>query len=116
MVVSIDKQSSDRLDLNNNPDKWPRSLHAQLTENLTREGARVVAFDVHFIEPKNAEDDNLFAQSLQNAQNVILTEPLVPKELFRFHRARCSSGTRLESKQEKGRISRCYLTGGVGAR
>jgi serine phosphatase RsbU (regulator of sigma subunit)/CHASE2 domain-containing sensor protein len=81
VVVSIDKQSSDRLDLNNNPDKWPRSLHAQLTENLTREGARVVAFDVHFIEPKNAEDDNLFAQSLQNAQNVILTEPLVPKEL-----------------------------------
>ena len=81
VVVSIDKQSSDRLDLNNNQDKWPRSLHAQLTENLTREGARVVAFDVHFIEPKNAEDDNLFAQSLQNAQNVILTEPLVPKEL-----------------------------------
>jgi serine phosphatase RsbU (regulator of sigma subunit)/CHASE2 domain-containing sensor protein len=82
VVVSIDKQSSDRLDLNNNPDKWPRSLHAQLTENLTREGARVVAFDVHFIEPKNAEDDNLFAQSLQKAQNVILTEPLVPKELL----------------------------------
>ena len=81
VVVSIDKQSSDKLDLNNNPDKWPRSLHAQLTENLTREGARVVAFDVHFIEPKNAEDDSLFAQSLQKAQNVILTEPLVPKEL-----------------------------------
>jgi serine phosphatase RsbU (regulator of sigma subunit) len=81
VVVSIDKQSSDKLNLNNNPDKWPRSLHASLTENLTKEGASVVAFDVHFIEPKNAEDDTLFAQSLQKAQNVILTEPLVPKEL-----------------------------------
>jgi len=81
VVVSIDKQSSDKLDLNNNPDKWPRSLHARLTENLAREGASVVAFDVHFIEPKNAEDDALFAESCQNAQNVLLCEPLVPKEL-----------------------------------
>jgi len=66
VVVSIDKQSSDKLDLNNNPDKWPRSLHARLTENLTKEGASVVAFDVHFIEPKNAEDDALFAESCLN--------------------------------------------------
>jgi serine phosphatase RsbU (regulator of sigma subunit) len=40
-----------------------------------------VAFDVHFIEPKNAEDDAQFAESCQTAQNVILCEPLVPKEL-----------------------------------
>ena len=81
VVVSIDKQSSDKLDLNNNPDKWPRSLHARLTENLVKEGASVVAFDVHFIEPKNAEDDALFAESCQNAQNVLLCEPLVTREL-----------------------------------
>jgi serine phosphatase RsbU (regulator of sigma subunit) len=81
VVVSIDKQSSDKLDLNNNPDKWPRSLHARLTENLVKEGAKVVAFDVHFIEPRIAEDDNLFAQAIQRAQIVILCEPLVPKEL-----------------------------------
>jgi serine phosphatase RsbU (regulator of sigma subunit) len=81
VVVSIDKQSSDKLDLNNNPDKWPRSLHAELTENLVRESAKVIAFDVHFIEPRIAADDNLFAESIQKAQNVILCEPLVPKEL-----------------------------------
>jgi serine phosphatase RsbU (regulator of sigma subunit) len=81
VVVSIDKQSSDTLNLHNNPDKWPRSLHAQLTENLTREGADVVSFDVHFIEPRIAEDDSLFAQSIQQAQNVILCEPLIPREL-----------------------------------
>jgi serine phosphatase RsbU (regulator of sigma subunit) len=79
--VSIDKQSSDELDLHNNPDKWPRSLHARLTENLVKEGARVIAFDVHFIEPRIAEDDKLFAESIKNAQNVILCEPLIPKEL-----------------------------------
>jgi serine phosphatase RsbU (regulator of sigma subunit) len=81
VVVSIDKQSSDKLNLHNNPDKWPRSLHADLTANLVKEGARIIAFDVHFIEPRIAEDDNLFAESIQKAQNVILCEPLVPKEL-----------------------------------
>jgi serine phosphatase RsbU (regulator of sigma subunit) len=81
VVVSIDKQSSDKLGLNNNPDKWPRSLHARLTDNLVREGASVVAFDVHFIEPRIAEDDTLFAESCQNAQNVVLCEPLVTREL-----------------------------------
>jgi serine phosphatase RsbU (regulator of sigma subunit) len=81
VIVSIDKQSSDELDLHNNPDKWPRSLHARLTENLVREGAKVVAYDVHFIEPRIAEDDKLFADSIQKAQNVILCEPLVTREL-----------------------------------
>ena len=57
IVVSIDKQSSDQLGLHNNPDKWPRSLHARLVDNLKREGARVIVFDVHFIEPRVAEDD-----------------------------------------------------------
>lgn len=81
VVVSIDKQSSDKLNLHNNPDKWPRSLHGRLTENLIREGARVIAFDVHFIEPRIAEDDALFAESIQKAQNVILCESLIPREL-----------------------------------
>lgn len=81
VIVSIDKQSSDKLNLHNNPDKWPRSLHAQLTEKLKKEGARVVAFDVHFIEQRKAEDDKLFAVSIKNAQNVILTESLVAREL-----------------------------------
>src|SRR5512139_3714799 len=50
IIVSIDKESSDHLNLPDNPDKWPRSLHARLVENIVREGAKVIAFDVHFIE------------------------------------------------------------------
>ena len=50
IVVSIEKESSDYLNLPNNPDKWPRSLHARLVDNLVREGAAVILFDVHFIE------------------------------------------------------------------
>ena len=81
VVVSIDKESSENLNLPNNPDKWPRSLHAHLTENLVREGAEVIAFDVHFIEPRSAEDDNLFAEAIRKARNVVLAEPLIAKEV-----------------------------------
>ena len=80
-IVSIDKESSEKLSLPDNPDKWPRSFHAQLVENLMREGAKVIAFDVHFVEPRVAEDDNAFAKAIQKAGNVVLCEPLKAKEI-----------------------------------
>jgi serine phosphatase RsbU (regulator of sigma subunit)/CHASE2 domain-containing sensor protein len=81
VVVSIEKESSDFLNLPNNPDKWPRSLHARLVDNLVKEGAAVILFDVHFIEPRNPEDDQLFAESLKKAGNVVIGEPLVAREV-----------------------------------
>ena len=39
VVVSIDKESSDELGLPNNPDKWPRSIHARLAPLLAEKGA-----------------------------------------------------------------------------
>ncbi len=72
VVISIEKESSDNLNLPNNPDKWPRSLHSRLVDNLIREGAAVITFDVHFIEPRVSEDDQLFAEAIKNADNVFL--------------------------------------------
>jgi serine phosphatase RsbU (regulator of sigma subunit)/CHASE2 domain-containing sensor protein len=81
VVVSIEKASSDHLGLPNNPDKWPRSLHARLVDNLVREGAATITFDLHFIEPRNTEDDQLLAAAIQKAGNVIIGEPLIAKEV-----------------------------------
>jgi adenylate cyclase len=81
VVISIDRESSEHLDLPDNPDKWPRSLHARLTNTLLREGATVVSFDVHFVEPKNPRDDRLFARAMKRAGNVVLTEPVKEKEV-----------------------------------
>jgi adenylate cyclase len=81
VVVSIDKESCECLNLPDNPDKWPRSTHARLTDILAKEGARVIAFDVHFIEPRSPEDDNLFAKAIRQARNVVLCEPLKAKEI-----------------------------------
>jgi adenylate cyclase len=81
VVVSIDKDSSENLNLPDNPDKWPRSIHAQLVEKLVKEGAKVITFDVHFLERRSLEGDNLFAQAIREARNCVLCEPLKAKEI-----------------------------------
>lgn len=81
VVVSIDKESADQLNIPENPDKWPRSLHARLVQILTRAGAKVVTFDVHFIESRSASDDNLFAEANKRAGNVVLGEALSAREV-----------------------------------
>src|SRR6266581_28479 len=81
VVVSIDRESSEHLNVPDNPDKWPRSLHARLVEKLATQGAKVVTFDVHFLEPRSPEDDRLFAEAIRNAHNVVLADALTPKEM-----------------------------------
>ncbi|MGD8334416.1 MAG: CHASE2 domain-containing protein, partial [Desulfobacterales bacterium] len=81
IVISIEKESSEYLALPNNPDKWPRSLHARLINTLLKEGAEVIAFDLHFIETRSTEDDNLLAEAIKKAGKVVLAEPLIAKEI-----------------------------------
>jgi adenylate cyclase len=76
IVVSIDQKSAEHLNISKDPRKWSRSLHARLTENLVKEGAMVVAFDLIFDEVKSPEDDHLFAEAIGKARNVVLCESL----------------------------------------
>src|SRR5262249_20016126 len=79
--VSIDKDSADQLNISENPEKWPRSLHARLVDVLAKSGAAVVTFDVHFIEARVEKDDKLFADALNRAGNVVLSEPMTAREI-----------------------------------
>ena len=81
VVVSIDKESADQLKIPENPDRWPRSLHARLVDVLTKAGAAVVTFDVHFIEPRDNKDDKQFAAALAQAGNVVLSDPMTAREI-----------------------------------
>jgi adenylate cyclase len=76
IIVSLDKVSIDNFKLSVDPEKLPRSLHASLTENLAKQGAAVIVFDMTFCKPDTMEHDNLFAQAIQNAGNVVLCECL----------------------------------------
>lgn len=55
---------------------WDRRLHAQLVEKLTREGARVIVFDILFHD-ENPEQDDVFAAAIQKHGKVILVGELV---------------------------------------
>jgi adenylate cyclase len=76
IVASIDRKSAEHLNLSKDPRKWPRSLHARLTENLVKEGATVISFDLLFDEIKSAQEDHLLAEALSKARNVVLCEAL----------------------------------------
>jgi adenylate cyclase len=74
IVVSLDKVSADRLGLPNEPEKWPRTLHARLVDELARQGAAVIVFDIIFNEPRVPAHDAQFARAVRRAGNVVLFE------------------------------------------
>jgi adenylate cyclase len=49
---------------------WPRSLHAQAIDNLSRAGAKVIGFDVIFAD--SSPDDEMLATAMAKADNVVL--------------------------------------------
>lgn len=98
IIVGIDAGSISKVGV---PWPWPRQFHASLVDALAESKAKLVIFDIIFdtISPLSAqtedvvgsetiaktsfdagkEDDNIFAQSIKNAMNVILSceaEPL----------------------------------------
>ncbi len=81
VIVSIDDVSATALGLPNDPAKWPRSYHARLTDILAHAGAGIIAFDIIFGEARATEHDQLFADAIQRARNVILFEYLTRETL-----------------------------------
>ncbi|AEJ00138.1 adenylate/guanylate cyclase with Chase sensor [Nitrosomonas sp. Is79A3] len=78
MVVAIDQPSAAQLGLPMTPRLWPRDLHAQLIEQLTQSGARIIVFDLIFDTPgMEAAHDVRLASSMRTAGNVVLVERLV---------------------------------------
>lgn len=76
VVVSIERNSSQRLGLANKPRKWPRSLHGDLVRKLNKHGAAVIIFDIFFEEIRDSQENTLFAAALREAGNVILFQSI----------------------------------------
>jgi adenylate cyclase len=92
VIVTMDKVSSQKLRLPTDPEEWPRSFHALLTEKLTQSHATVVAFDMFFDKASSQEEDRLFAQAIEKASNVVLCECLKKETLPVVHRAGARGG------------------------
>src|SRR4051794_3248879 len=88
VIVNIDQDSFDELDL---PWPWPRTLHAELIGKLKSAGAKVIAFDVLFTEPKpDPREDQALADAIRQAGNVILAAEQTEVDSSFGQRARLS--------------------------
>ena len=76
VVVTTDRQSAYDLKLPQETWKWPRSLHGKLVESLKSKGARIIGFDIFFKNSTVLEDDQSFADAIENAGNVVLFEKM----------------------------------------
>jgi adenylate cyclase len=93
VVVSIDKESAQHLNLPNDPRKWPRSIHARLVENLIKQGAAVIAFDLIFDEAKSMEEDQLFSELIRKANNIVLGEYIKREKIPLSGKGRAEAGS-----------------------
>jgi adenylate cyclase len=69
VVVQIDDVT-----FNDLSERWPfrRSTHAKAVEQLTRAGAKAIAYDVQFTEPTTPREDNALIDAVDRARNVVL--------------------------------------------
>lgn len=67
-IVAIDERSLAKVG------EWPwrRSTHARLIDNLRAAGAKVVLYDVLFVEPGDPQDDAALAQAVARHGKVVL--------------------------------------------
>ena len=76
VVVTIEKSSSDKMQVPNRPSRWSRSIHARLVERLTLAEASVIGFDIIFKEQRDREGDRAFVSAIERAGNVVLFQSL----------------------------------------
>lgn len=72
VVVGIDELSFQQLQ---KQWPWPRSIHAKLIEQLSAQGAKVIAFDLLLTEQSTVKDDNTLANALK--KNASKTPPVI---------------------------------------
>lgn len=88
-VVALDEDSIQEMGLDPAA-PWPRSQHARLIRTLKAEGARAVAFDVLFEQPRDPEEDEALRSALSDTGIVALGATVNQVEDPRFRQAQTS--------------------------
>lgn len=81
VVVSVDRRTAAALGAPDEPELWPRRLHAEMIRKLSAAGAALVAFDVFFGASQSPEDDEALADAMRQAGNVVLASYLKPRDI-----------------------------------
>ena len=69
VLVSVDDVTFNELN-----ERWPfrRSLHARAVDRLRQYGAKLIAYDVQFTEPTEADEDDALIESLRRSGRTVL--------------------------------------------
>ncbi len=76
MIVSMDQESVAALGLPKKIQNWPRSLHTQLVQTLSRQGAVAIVFDLLFEEAHDTDIDKAFVAAVADSKKVVLCEAI----------------------------------------
>ncbi len=74
VIVGISRDAARGVGQTTELDTWTRRLHAELVDELSAAGARLIVFDLRFDERRDADGDHRFAESIERAGNVVLLE------------------------------------------
>jgi len=77
VIIGIDETSFQAMDMQW---PWPREVHGELVNEISKFNPKSIVFDVVFSEPSNDESDNYFAQAISNSKKVILASDLSVRE------------------------------------
>lgn len=80
-IVALNSQASENLNLARFSSSWPRHLHAELINKLSRAQARLIVMDIAFKEPRAEQEDLALEQAIAAAGNVVLFKYLKRHQL-----------------------------------
>jgi adenylate cyclase len=79
-IVDIDRETASLLSVTDNPEQWPRRLHADLIRRLDAAGAELIGFNI-FFSTSQAQDDEEMAKAMRETGSVVLANYLRLKHL-----------------------------------
>ena len=77
VVVGIDETSFQAMEMQW---PWPREVHGELVNEISKFNPKSIVFDVVFSEPSNENSDNYFAEAISNAKKIVLASDLSIRE------------------------------------
>ena len=77
VIVGIDETSFQAMDMQW---PWPREVHGELVNEISKFKPKSIVFDVIFSEPSNEISDNHFAEAISKSKKVILASDLSVRE------------------------------------
>jgi len=73
VIISVDKASAEILQLDDDPEKWPRSQYTRLVDKLNTYHPALIAFNIHFAKQSRPKEDSAFAKAIAAQKNILLT-------------------------------------------